>query len=205
MGRSVKAARQSLKDAQTSGEALGEMVKNDIKSLLKGFEDNLHARISAAEDCIIEASRAKEAVTAGVTNMRKDLEKAQRRFSKTNDKSDLQDVLLEIADDMKRLKVANQKIIASLTSVLNPPYSAVEVVERFAQDLQRSSGSWEAHARDLDSQLTDICDINPPAGLVELKEYMSDNGHDIIIAKDRSDAEINKAQKILGLIEDEDE
>ena len=40
---------------------------------------------------------------------------------------------------------------------------------------------------------------------MELKEYMSDNGHDIIIAKDRSDAEINKAQKILGLIEDEDE
>ena len=65
-------------------ESLSETVKNDFKKNLSGLEEALNQRISEAETAILESSKAREAMVAGIGSMKKSLEKAQRRFPKRN-------------------------------------------------------------------------------------------------------------------------
>ena len=81
MGRSVKSAKSSNKEIHQLMDSLQETVRNDIKSNISSFEESLRTRLSDAESAIIESSRAREAMVAGIITMRKSIEKAQRKFS----------------------------------------------------------------------------------------------------------------------------
>ena len=89
MSRSVKSAKSSIKEIYGLMDSLQETVKNDIKSNLSAFDESLRIRLSNAENVIIESSRAREAMVAGIIGMRKSIEKAQRKFSRNNNIEDL--------------------------------------------------------------------------------------------------------------------
>ena len=156
MGRSVKSAKSSIKEIYQLMDSLQETVRNDIKSNISSFEESLRTRLSDAESAIIESSRAREAMVAGIITMRKSIEKAQRKFSRNNNVEDLRTTLLEVAKDISRLKLANDKISDSISMVLHPNMSAVEAVERFAFDIQRFAGSWERIGREIDQSIGDL-------------------------------------------------
>ena len=80
-----------------------------------------------------------------------------------------------------------------------PSRSAVEIVERFAVELQRAAGSWEATSREIDEIIGKLCDPNPPVSLVDLEKYLLDNGFEVILAgESRTPESIEQARRELG-------
>jgi len=183
LSRSFKAAKNSIKETHNLLNSLGDMVRNDFKKNLSGLEESLNQRIDEAEKAILESSKAREAMVAGVGSMKKSIEKAQRKFSKNNNLEELRLTLTEIFEDIDRLKLANDKISDDISLVLHPNLSAVEAIERFASDLQRFAGTWERIARDIDQSITDLCDDQDPSELIDLEQYISNQGFDKLVGR----------------------
>ncbi|MBT4919823.1 MAG: hypothetical protein HON10_00320 [Euryarchaeota archaeon] len=183
MSQSFKAAKNSIKETHALLDSLGDMVRNDFKKNFSGLEESLNQRIDDAEKAILESSKAREAMVAGVGSMKKSIEKAQRKFSKSNNLDELRLTLTEIFEDIDRLKLANDKISDDISLVLHPNMSAVESIERFASDLQRFAGTWERLARDIDQSITDLCDDQDPSELIDLEQYISNQGFDKLVGR----------------------
>tara|TARA_Y100000589_G_C27141405_1_gene624881 strand:- start:47 stop:625 length:579 start_codon:yes stop_codon:yes gene_type:complete len=182
MSRSFKSAKSAIKDTNSLVDSLSETVRNDFKKNRGSLEDALSQRMNEAEKAILESSKAREAMVAGIGSMKKAVEKAQRRFSKNNNLEELKSTMVELFADINRLKTANEKISSDISLVLHPNMSAVEAVERFASDLQRFAGTWERIARDIDQSITDLCDDQTPSELIDLENYISSQGFDKLVA-----------------------
>ena len=188
VSRSYKSAKNSLKETNTLVESLTDKIKNDFKKNLSGLEEALRQRITNAENAILESSKAREAMVAGIGSMKKSVEKAQRRFSKTNNLDELRTTMIDLFSDIDRLKQANDRVSSDISLVLHPNMSAVEAIERFASDLQRFAGTWERIARDIDQSITDLCDDQTPSELIDLENYISRQGFDKLV-EDKSNIE----------------
>ena len=189
MSKSVKATKAGLKDAHEMVESLKEMIRSDLKNQRSGFEESLSTRLNEAEDVILISAKAKVAIIAGVGVMRKDLDRAQRKFSKTNDVEELKRTLISLSQSLEKLRKTNDEIVKSLSKVLNPTLSAVEVVERFASDIQRSAGTWERHGRELDDSIMELCQDNQPAEMVELEAYIERQGYTVLLGEAHSSSD----------------
>ena len=189
MGKTVKATKAGLKDAHDMVDSLKEMIQADLRRQRSGFEDALSSRLREAEDVILQSAKAKVAIVAGVGVMRKDLERAQRKFSKSNDVEELKATLIDMSNSLRKLRVTNNEVVKSLSTVLNPTLSAVEVVERFASDLQRSAGTWERHGREIDDSIMELCQDNQPAEMVELEAYIERQGYSALLGEGYSSSE----------------
>ena len=189
MSRSFKAAKNSIKETHNLLHSLSDMVRSDFKKNLSGLEESLNQRIDEAEKAILESSKAREAMVAGVGSMKKSIEKAQRKFSKNNNLEELRLTLTEIFEDIDRLKLANDKISDDISLVLHPNMSAVEAIERFASDMQRFAGTWERIARDIDQSITDLCDDQDPSELIDLEQYISNQGFDKLVGRNGKNVE----------------
>ena len=189
LSRSFKAAKNSIKETHNLLQSLSDMVRSDFKKNLSGLEESLKQRIDAAEKAILESSKASEAMVAGVGSMKKSIEKAQRKFSKNNNLEELRLTLTEIFEDIDRLKLANDKISDDISLVLHPNMSAVEAIERFASDMQRFAGTWERIARDIDQSITDLCDDQDPSELIDLEQYISNQGFDKLVGRNVKNVE----------------
>ena len=189
LSRSFKAAKNSIKETHTLLHSLGDMVRSDFKKNLSGLEESLNQRIDEAEKAILESSKAREAMVAGIGSMKKSIEKAQRKFSKNNNLEELRITLTEIFEDIDRLKLANDKISDDISLVLHPNMSAVEAIERFASDMQRFAGTWERIARDIDQSITDLCDDQDPSELIDLEQYISNQGFDKLVGRNAKNVE----------------
>tara|TARA_B100001559_G_C16454038_1_gene600739 strand:- start:578 stop:1162 length:585 start_codon:yes stop_codon:yes gene_type:complete len=189
LSRSFKAAKNSIKETHNLLHSLSDMVRSDFKKNLSGLEESLNQRIDEAEKAILESSKAREAMVAGVGSMKKSIEKAQRKFSKNNNLEELRLTLTEIFEDIDRLKLANDKISDDISLVLHPNMSAVEAIERFASDMQRFAGTWERIARDIDQSITDLCDDQDPSELIDLEQYISNQGFDKLVGRNVKNVE----------------
>jgi hypothetical protein len=189
MGKTVKATKAGLKDAHDMVDSLKEMIQADLRRQRSGFEDALSSRLREADDVILESAKAKVAIVAGVGVMRKDLERAQRKFSKSNDVEELRATLIDMSNSLRKLRATNNEVVKSLSTVLNPTLSAVEVVERFASDLQRSAGTWERHGREIDDSIMELCQENQPAEMVELEAYIERQGYSALLGEAYSSSE----------------
>ena len=189
LSRSFKAAKNSIKETHNLLHSLSDMVRSDFKKNLSGLEESLNQRIDEAEKAILESSKAREAMVAGVGTMKKSIEKAQRKFSKNNNLEELRLTLTEIFEDIDRLRLANDKISDDISLVLHPNMSAVEAIERFASDMQRFAGTWERIARDIDQSITDLCDDQDPSELIDLEQYISNQGFDKLVGRNVKNVE----------------
>ena len=183
MARTVKATKVAIKEANALAESLRELVWTDLKNQYASFEEMLSSRIQGAEEAILDATKGKLAIIAGIGVMRKDLEKAQRRFSRSNDIEELRAFLVELAERIFRLRVANDNIVDSMNSVLNPNLNAIEIVEKFASDLQRSAGTWERNGREIDEAILELCDEHEPAELNDLEHYITKQGYGSLLQR----------------------
>tara|TARA_B110000438_G_C15756310_1_gene625259 strand:- start:687 stop:1316 length:630 start_codon:yes stop_codon:yes gene_type:complete len=200
MGNEERAAKSSLKEAQLLASAINSTIKSDFKREFKIFEANLMARVENAETAVLDAARTKDAIIAGIVILRKKLDKAQRKFSRSNNSNELKEVLLEIAKDMSRLKIANAKVAESLSFVINPVHSAVDLIEKFTLVMQKKSAVWESDARNLDANLFDLSNDSSPSEMDDLQNYITTQGYDVLIAgDDRSAKGIRIAKEKLGI------
>ena len=186
MGKNVKATKAGLKDTHDMVESLKEMIRADLRAQRSGFEEALASRLHQAEDVILQSAKAKVAIIAGVGVMRKDLDRAQRKFAKSNDVEELRTALVALSNSLAKLRSTNSEVVESLSTVLNPTLSAVEVVERFASDLQRSAGTWERHGREIDDAIMELSQENQPAEMVELEAYIERQGYNALLGEAHS-------------------
>jgi len=196
MGNEQRAAKNSLKDAELLATAISSTVKSDFKREFKIFETNLTARVENAENAIMDAARTREAIIAGVITMRRQLDKAQRKFARNNNSAELKEVLLEITEGISRLKMANEKVAEALSIVSKPPFSAVDLVEKFTLAMQVNSAGWESDARNLDDNLFELSNGSSPSEMDDLQNYIVTQGYDVLIAgDDRTSKGIRAAKK----------
>lgn len=181
MSRSFKSAKTAVKETYSLSDSLSETIRNDFKKNLSGLDEAITQRMNEAEKAILESSKAREAMVAGIGSMKKVVEKAQRKFSKTNNLEELRTTMIDVYSDINRLKLANDKISDDISMILHPNMSAVEAVERFASDLQRFAGTWERIARDIDQSINDLCDDQAPSELIDLENYISNQGFDKLV------------------------
>ena len=181
MSRSFKSSKAAIKDTNSLVDSLTDTVKTDFKKNLSGLEEALFERMAEAEKAILESSKAREAMVAGIGTMKKAVEKAQRKFSKHNNLDELKKTMIDLFSDINRLKLANDKISSDISMVLHPNMSAVEAIERFASDLQRFAGTWERIAREIDQSIIDLCDDQTPSELIDLETYLSNQGLDRLV------------------------
>ncbi len=181
MSRSFKSSKSAIKDTNALVDSLTDTVKTDFRKNLSGLEEALFERMAEAEKAILESSKAREAMVAGIGTMKKAVEKAQRKFSKNNNLAELKKTMIDLFSDINRLKLANDKISSDISLVLHPNMSAVEAIERFASDLQRFAGTWERIAREIDQSIIDLCDDQTPSELIDLETYISNQGLDRLV------------------------
>lgn len=181
MSRSFKSSKAAIKDTNALVDSLTDTVKTDFRKNLSGLEEALFERMAEAEKAILESSKAREAMVAGIGTMKKAVEKAQRKFSKNNNLAELKKTMIDLFSDINRLKLANDKISSDISMVLHPNMSAVEAIERFASDLQRFAGTWERIAREIDQSIIDLCDDQTPSELIDLETYISNQGLDRLV------------------------
>ena len=181
MSRSFKSSKAAIKDTNALVDSLTDTVKTDFRKNLSGLEEALFERMAEAEKAILESSKAREAMVAGIGTMKKAVEKAQRKFSKNNNLAELKKTMIDLFSDINRLKLANDKISSEISLVLHPNMSAVEAIERFASDLQRFAGTWERIAREIDQSIIDLCDDQTPSELIDLETYISNQGLDRLV------------------------
>ena len=181
MSRSFKSSKAAIKDTNALVDSLTDTVKTDFRKNLSGLEEALFERMAEAEKAILESSKAREAMVAGIGTMKKAVEKAQRKFSKHNNLDELKKTMIDLFSDINRLKLANDKISSDISLVLHPNMSAVEAIERFASDLQRFAGTWERIAREIDQSIIDLCDDQTPSELIDLETYISNQGLDRLV------------------------
>ena len=194
-----KTARTMLKQANELGNTLREIVRRDIADETRRFNDTLTQRIQLASEAIVQAVKAKEAISAGASSINSKLEKAHRRYSKTNNLEEFRVVLESTLTEVQQLREQHEAVAASLREAQTPSRSAVEIVERFAIELQKAACGWEATGREIDEIIANLCDPNPDVALVELEKYLTENGFEIVlVGENRSEEALEEARRLLG-------
>ena len=194
-----KTARSMLKQASELGNTLREIVRRDLADETRRFNDTLNQRIQLASDAIVQAVRAKEAIAAGATAISGKLEKAHRRYSKNNNIEEFRSVLQSTLTEVQQLREQHGNVADSLRDAQTPSRSAVEIVERFAIELQKAAGGWEATGREIDEIIANLCDPNPYVSVIDLEKYLTENGFEIVLlGDDRSEEGLEHARRQLG-------
>ncbi len=199
MSSAEKTARSMLKEANELGNTLRDIVRRDLAEESRRFNDTLSERIQLASESIVQAVKAKEAIAAGASSLSARLDKAYRKYSKNSNLEEFRTILRDSLHDIHQLREQHETVAHAMREGQTPSRSAVEIVERFAVELQRAAGSWEATSREIDEIIGNLCDPNPAASLVDLEKYLLDNGFEVILAgENRTPESIQQARKELG-------
>ena len=194
-----KTARTMLKQANELGNTLREIVRRDLADETRRFNDTLTQRIQLASEAIVQAVKAKEAIAAGASSINNKLEKAHRKYSKNNNLEEFRSVLQSTLVEVQQLREQHEAVADSLREAQTPSRSAVEIVERFAIELQKAAGAWEATGREIDEIIANLCDPNPDVALVELERYLTENGFEIVlVGENRTEEALEEARRVLG-------
>ncbi len=194
-----KAAKTMLKEANELGNTLREIVRRDVADQTRRFNDTLSQRIQLASEAIVQAVKAKEAIAAGASSISGKLDKAHRRYSKNNNLEEFRGVLRSTLVEIQQLREQHETVAASLREAQTPSRSAVEIVERFAIELQKAAGGWEATGREIDEIIANLCDPNPDVALIELEKYLTENGFEIVlVGEDKNEQSLDEARRQLG-------
>ena len=194
-----KAAKTMLKEANELGNTLREIVRRDVADQTRRFNDTLSQRIQLASEAIVQAVKAKEAIAAGASSISGKLDKAHRRYSKNNNLEEFRGVLRSTLVEIQQLREQHETVAASLREAQTPSRSAVEIVERFAIELQKAAGGWEATGREIDEIIANLCDPNPDVALIELEKYLTENGFEIVlVGENKNEQSLDEARRQLG-------
>ena len=202
MGRYERAVKSSLKDANHLAISMVEQVGADLRRREVKLQEVMRARTDAARETLNEVALVQDAIIAGSTEVRKSLDKAQKRMMRGGNREEMADRIIDAAARLGELKKLHEEVIDKLQAVLAKPPHAVEIIEDFTSDILKMAASWEAAARQVDESISDAVDQNPPAEMAELHDELNTGGYDLILSGNQRDPESIAAsrEKIRDLI-----
>ena len=189
MGRYERAVKSSLKDANHLAISMVEQIGADLRRREVQLQEVMRARTDAARETLNEVALVQDAIIAGSTEVKKSLDKAQKRMRRGGNREDMADQIIDAASRLGELKKLHEKVIDKLQAVLAKPPHAVEIIEDFTSDILKMAASWEASARQVDESISDAVDQNPPAEMAELQNELNTGGYDLILSGNQRDPE----------------
>ena len=195
MGRYERAAKTSLKEATALASGIIDSVRHDLRREEVRLEQEMIDRVQSVQSILNEVASIQDAIIAGSSEVKRDLEKAKKKLIKYGDKELMITQIIGSATRLGELRTLHLDAVKRIQGALARPPSAVEIIERMTKDLLKLSGSWEASAREIDESISDVVDANTPIELVELSRELNNNGYDLILAgDDRSPENIEAAR-----------
>ena len=201
MGRYERAAKESLKEATALASGIIDTIRYDLRREEVRLEDEMRERVEAVQAILNEVASIQDAIIAGSSEVKKELEKAQKRMVKSGDRELMATQIIGAAGRLGELRSLHSDAVHRVQGVLARPPSGVDIIERLTKDLLKLSGSWESSARQIDESISDVVDSNPPLEMVELSRELNNNGYDLILAGENRDPEniVKCKSKIRGL------
>ena len=205
MGRYERAAKTSLKEATALASGIINSVRQDLRREEVRLEEEMTDRVESIQSILNEVASIQDAIIAGSTEIKKELEKARKRLVKSGDKELMVTQIIGSATRLGELRALHLDAVQRIQGALARPPSAVDIIERMTKDLLKLSGSWESYAREVDESIADVVDANAPVEMIELHRELNNNGYDLILAGDNRDPENieNQRAKIRELSGDE--
>jgi len=195
MGRHERAAKTTLKEATALASGIIDSVRHDLRREETRLEQEMRDRVEAVQDILNEVASIQDAISAGSTEVRKDLERARKKLVKNGDREMMSTQIIGAANRLGELRLLHLDSVKRTQAILARPPSAVDIIERLTKDLLKLSGSWESSAREIDEAIADVVDINPPIEMIELSRELNNNGYDLVLAGDNRDPENIETQR----------
>jgi uncharacterized membrane protein YccC len=153
------------------------------------LDEEMRERVNEVHGMLVEVASIQDAIIAGSTEVKRELEKARRRLSKSGDRDAMRLSILDVAARLGELRQLHNDAVSRIQKSLARPPNAVDIIERMTKDLLKMSGSWEAAAREIDEVVADSVDPNPPVEMVEIRRELDKGGYDLLLAGDERDEE----------------
>ena len=194
MGRYERAAKTSLKEATALASGIIDTVRQDLRRKKCASEEEMADRVASIQAILNEVASIQDAIIAGSSEVKRELEKARKRLVKSGDRDLMVTQIIGSANRLgELLSITMQcKGYRVLLQDLHPQW---DIIERMTKDLLKLSGSWEADAREVDEAIADVVDANAPFELIELQRELNNNGYDLILAGENRDQENIDAQR----------
>jgi Mg2+ and Co2+ transporter CorA len=195
MGRYERAAKTSLKEATALASGIITTVRHDLRREEVRLEEEMRERVESIQSILNEVASIQDAIIAGSSEIKRELEKAKKKLVKYGDRELMVTQIIGAANRLGELRSLHLDAVNRIQGALARPPSAVDIIERMTKDLLKLSGSWEASAREIDESISDVVDANAPIEMIELQRELSNNGYDLILAgDDRSPENIEKCR-----------
>jgi len=195
MGRYERAAKSSLKEAAALASGIINSVRQDLRREESRLEGEMRERVESIQGILNEVASIQDAIIAGSSEIKRDLEKARKRLVKSGDRELMVTQIIGAATRLGELRVLHNDAVQRIQGALARPPSAVDIIERMTKDLLKLSGSWEAYAREVDEAIADVVDANAPVEMIELHRELNTNGYDLILAGEDRDEQNIEAQR----------
>ena len=189
MGRYERAARTSLKEATALASGIITTVRHDLRREEVRLEEEMRDRVESIQSILNEVASIQDAIIAGSSEVKRELEKAKKRLVKYGDRELMVTQIIGAANRLGELRTLHLDAVSRIQGALARPPSAVDIIERMTKDLLKLSGSWEASAREIDESIADVVDANAPIEMIELQRELTNNRYDLILAGDDRDPE----------------
>tara|TARA_A100001035_G_scaffold254579_1_gene228514 strand:- start:1317 stop:1946 length:630 start_codon:yes stop_codon:yes gene_type:complete len=189
MGRYERAAKTSLKEATALASGIITTVRHDLRREEVRLEGEMRDRVESIQSILNEVASIQDAIIAGSSEVKRELEKAKKRLVKYGDRELMVTQIIGAANRLGELRTLHLDAVSRIQGALARPPSAVDIIERMTKDLLKLSGSWEASAREIDESIADVVDANAPIEMIELQRELTNNGYDLILAGDDRDPE----------------
>ncbi|MBT4066600.1 MAG: hypothetical protein HOE76_05210 [Euryarchaeota archaeon] len=189
MGRYERAAKISLKEATALASGVIDTIRYDLRREEVRLEEEMSDRVEAVQQILNEVASIQDAIIAGSSEVKRELEKAKKRLVKGGDRELMSTQIIGAATRLGELRALHNDAARRIQGALARPPSAVDIIERLTKDLLKLSGSWESSAREIDESISDVVDANAPLEMIELSRELNDNGYDLILAGENRDPE----------------
>ena len=189
MGRYERAAKTSLKEATALASGIITTVRHDLRREEVRLEEEMRDRVESIQSILNEVASIQDAIIAGSSEVKRELEKAKKKLVKYGDRELMVTQIIGAANRLGELRTLHLDAVSRIQGALARPPSAVDIIERMTKDLLKLSGSWEASAREIDESISDVVVANAPIEMIELQRELANNGYDLILAGDDRDPE----------------
>ena len=179
MGRYERAAKTSLKEATALASGIITTVRHDLRREEVRLEEEMGDRVESIQSILNEVASIQDAIIAGSSEVKRDLQKAKKKLVKYGDRELMVTQIIGAANRLGELKTLHLDAVNRIQGALARPPSAVDIIERMTKDLLKLSGSWEASAREIDESIADVVDANAPIEMIELQRELNNNGYDV--------------------------
>ena len=104
MGRYERAAKGSLKEASSLASGIIESIRYDLRREEVRLEEEMRDRVQSVQTTLNEVASIQDAIIAGSSEVKKDLERAKRKLVKSGDREMMSTHIIGAANRLGELR-----------------------------------------------------------------------------------------------------